>query len=457
MKSTLFAERGQALILIALAAIGLFAIVGLAIDGSAKYSDRRHAQNAADAASLAGSLALVDPATEANWDTIARNRAIDNGYDGDLVRSQVWVYKCNLSKTDAKRSDAWTDFNIDCGPYEGKIDYVQVVIKSQINTYFARVIGITKVKNVVSAVAYWKPRGKNYDGNLIVALNPNPCSGGGADGNITLGTSGGSTGVINLDGGGAYVNSNAGTCGMNLTGCPTLTITGGGQIGSAGSGNINLTSSSGTCSASVTAPTPTYNNDPYPFPPEMPAEPTECTSPAGTFTNNSATQVTTLNPGRYNEFPPKSGGGTTVYDHVVMNPGVYCVNDMVKVTDQHLVLTGHNVLIYIRNGYAFSLQGGSIQIDAPDVGDYAGYLIIVDSDFTGSSKNCVIDGNSTNTYTGTIFAPYCNLTVNGTSDATSYNAQMIAYTVKLNGSAAVNLTYVESQNAKSDPKVGLMR
>ena len=52
-------ERGQALILIALAAIGLVGIAGLAIDGSAKFSDRRHAQNAADSAALVASLDLV--------------------------------------------------------------------------------------------------------------------------------------------------------------------------------------------------------------------------------------------------------------------------------------------------------------------------------------------------------------------------------------------------------------
>ena len=454
MKRKSFTERGQALILITLAAIGLFAIVGLAIDGSAKFSDRRHAQNAADAASLAGALALVNPTTAPTWDTIARNRALDNGYDGDLVSNQVWVYKCYPAATVVNRGGVPN--GIDCGPYEGNAAYVQVVIKSTINTYFARVIGINKVENVVSAVSYWKPRGKNYDGNLIVALNPNPCSGGGADGNIVLGTSGGGTGVINLTGGGAYVNSTSGTCGMNLNGCPTVNVTGG-QLGSAGSGNINLSSSSGTCSASFVGPTPTFNNDPYPFPPEMPAVPDECTSPAGSFSSDSATQTTTVFPGRFNEFPPKSGGGVTVYDRVNMMPGVYCVNNMVKVTDQHLILTGTDVTIFIRSGYAFSLQGGSITIDAPDTGDYAGYLIIVDSDFSGSSENCVIDGNAANSFTGTIFAPYCNLTINGTSDPTSYSAQIIAYTVKLNGNAAVNLTYDESKNAKSDPKIGLMR
>ena len=53
-------ERGQALIIFALAAIGLFGIVGLAIDGSAKFSDRRHAQNAADTAALAAALAKAN-------------------------------------------------------------------------------------------------------------------------------------------------------------------------------------------------------------------------------------------------------------------------------------------------------------------------------------------------------------------------------------------------------------
>jgi uncharacterized membrane protein len=63
MRPKLLTENGQALILVALAAVGLFATVGLAIDGSAKFSDRRHAQNAADNAALTAALALVnDPA-----------------------------------------------------------------------------------------------------------------------------------------------------------------------------------------------------------------------------------------------------------------------------------------------------------------------------------------------------------------------------------------------------------
>ena len=45
-------ERGQALVIIALAAVVLFGFAALSIDGSRVFSDRRHAQNAADTSVL---------------------------------------------------------------------------------------------------------------------------------------------------------------------------------------------------------------------------------------------------------------------------------------------------------------------------------------------------------------------------------------------------------------------
>jgi hypothetical protein len=435
-------ERGQALIIFALAAIGIFGIVALAIDGSAKFSDRRHAQNAADAAALAGALSLVNgQTTEIDgvqiWVLDALNRALDNGYDDNHVSNDVWVYRCH---------DVDDTSPVDCGPYNGNPDYVQVAIRSHVNTYFARVLGIAETVNTVQAVTYAKKRGPFYDGNLIVALNPNPCSG--SSGNIVLGGSG----TITLDGGGAFVNSSGSDCGLEQHGCPDITFVDGG-IGTSGDGNVNW--DSGCLPAG--APEPAYNNDPYAFPPEMPAEPDECTSPTGTWSSNSSTETTTLNAGRYNEFPPTSTGSVTVYDNVFMNPGIYCVNEVVKLSDHHLVLTGHDVTIYIRSGYKFSIQGGTITLDAPDDGPYAGYLIIVDTDFSGSVPDCFINGSSTNTYVGTIFAPYCDLTVDGGSESTSYTAQMIAYTVAIQGNATTNLYYDENVVAENTPKIGLMQ
>ena len=68
-KPKLFKERGQALILITFAAIALFGITGLAIDGSNKFSDRRHAQNAADSAALAAALVKTNGLTAGMTET----------------------------------------------------------------------------------------------------------------------------------------------------------------------------------------------------------------------------------------------------------------------------------------------------------------------------------------------------------------------------------------------------
>src|ERR1051325_1332199 len=120
-------ERGQALILIALAAIGLFGMAGLAIDGSAKFSDRRHAQNAADTAALAASLAKVKGHTD--WKLYGLDRALSNGYDNNLISNTVTVYSCDEAGSG-------------CGHNSGDSNYVRVAINSKINTTFARVIGI---------------------------------------------------------------------------------------------------------------------------------------------------------------------------------------------------------------------------------------------------------------------------------------------------------------------------
>src|SRR5512141_2701217 len=61
-------ERGQALVLIVFAIVGLIGLTGLAIDGGNAYSDRRHAQNAADTAALAAALSKTHAADQATWE-----------------------------------------------------------------------------------------------------------------------------------------------------------------------------------------------------------------------------------------------------------------------------------------------------------------------------------------------------------------------------------------------------
>src|SRR5215208_5318711 len=120
-------ERGQALILIALAAVGLFGFTALAIDGSRKFSDRRHAQNAADAAALAAALASSRGADDPSSTSTATDVATTNGYDG-LATNDVSVI--------------FTDTPAGICPPDTTGKDITVNIDSVIPTTFARVVNM---------------------------------------------------------------------------------------------------------------------------------------------------------------------------------------------------------------------------------------------------------------------------------------------------------------------------
>ena len=147
-------ERGQAMILIVLAIVGLVGITALAVDGGMYYADRRRAQNAADSAVLAASLARL---RGQNYQSVALARAQQNGYEDDGVKSSIEVNAPPVS-----------------GPYEGNSEYIQIVITSHYNTTFGSVVGIHELTNNVEAVARAKPPeyGPLMQGYAVVSLAP---------------------------------------------------------------------------------------------------------------------------------------------------------------------------------------------------------------------------------------------------------------------------------------------
>jgi len=134
-------QKGQALVLIALAIVGLIGFTALTVDGGRVLSDRRHAQNAADASALAAALAKIQdtsgvPTTaNAAAENKALERADSNGYHNDGVGSDVIV---NIPPVG--------------GTYDGNPEYIQVIIHSYVSTTFARVLGRTMVENTVEAI-----------------------------------------------------------------------------------------------------------------------------------------------------------------------------------------------------------------------------------------------------------------------------------------------------------------
>jgi hypothetical protein len=474
-------ERGQALVIIALAIIGLVGITGLAIDGSSILADRRHAQNAADTSALAGALAKVKPQTDADgnvipWDLVALDRAKANGYTGDLVRSIVEVYTCD-------------DPDASCAaPYAGHNDYVQVVITSYVDTLFARVLGISKLTNRVQAVALAHPdlSGSLFGGAGVVALNPT-CPN---NGSLNLG----GTGNVYINGGGMFSNS-AGDCAVfcNSNSVDVYVCDGYDASGNCIPGTINTPPGgvnggfdlSDSCSANMVA-NQGDSGTPFDYHDDVPdlPEPPECQNisanwPTQTIesrldpvlgTNVDASVIT---PGYYDSFPPKKVNGADVKDTIFLKPGIYCVDAVLKQTIDHVHIFGDDVTIWVRAGNNITINGGVVQLRATsgagapyspwgtDNAAYVGYLIIAEPDYEGAVTSCVIDGNSTNIYEGAIFAPHCNVTVNGTSDTPpdGINSQIIGYNVTINGGSNLYINYNSDQNPyiTDYPKTGITK
>lgn len=146
-------EKGQAIVLIAFALIALLAVTGLALDGGRLYQYRRQAQNAADAAALAGARLLLSEtcAPSGNSDLEISNTIIDfagqNGvvWDGSNIRAQY-------IKVDGNNANTLTVVNT-----RAEATGISVTLVQTNPTTFLRVVGISDLATPASAVAVAGP------------------------------------------------------------------------------------------------------------------------------------------------------------------------------------------------------------------------------------------------------------------------------------------------------------
>ncbi len=381
-------ERGQALVLIVAGIIALVAITALAVDGGNAFSDRRHAQNAADTSALASALAMI---RGNDWYSTGLSRAADNGYDNNGATNTVQVVTPPIE-----------------GPYAGNDEYVQVIIVSHVETYFAPVIGVDEITNRVLAVARAKPPelSEMFFGNAIVSTAPHECKAMKYQGNA------GTT----VTGGGVFVNSDC-SCDstaafFNNSGSAALTIPDGG-LTSVGC----IRYKPGAVVPAPGAPVPSLQL-PYP-PPYIFPDTTEMCQGATKWNGT---------------FPP---AGVTS-----LAAGVHCVNGTFKMNAGD-TLTGHNVTIVMLNGDVSWNGGATINLDAPDSGTYKGLLIYMPLNNAGTIS---INGNSGSSFTGTFLAPAAAVSVNGTGGVSGMNSQIIGYTVDLSGTSATTIHYDADDN-----------
>ncbi|HEX9385101.1 MAG TPA: hypothetical protein VF918_02190, partial [Anaerolineales bacterium] len=124
------------------------------------------------------------------------------------------------------------------------------------------------------------------------------------------------------------------------------------------------------------------------------------------------------------------------------------------------------VFLYVKPGGSFTFNGGATvqlwgitqaQVDSDStLAPYKNFLIYLAPNYaSGTPSTCTMNGNSADVFTGTIYAPYCNVTINGTSGSTGFQTQIIGYTVKFAGGANVILNYSDGSQLLEDLTIPL--
>lgn len=461
MKTTSTHERGQALVIIALAIIGLVAITALTIDGGNAYSDRRHAQNAADTAVLAAAQAKIrNPGSMSTWKEAGRQRAEDNQYiDTDYTNGassakvNVEVYSCTESGSSCP------------GPYAGDDEYIQVLITSVVDTYFAPVIGITTITNKVDAVSRASEPVPTdwFDGNALVSTRTD-CPGAPPDNEDPF-TLGGSADAFVIETG-VWVNS----------ACDEAFV----QNGSAST----LNTKTGVCvvggSQSTTGvnPPPIENcssQKPENYYQGISPDPVCQTQGTITKVDNGPKKEWVATPGYFDskDFPNASPAGT-----LRLQRGVYCIRDGFVLNSNWFITTDldndfdpddpneqdpanwHDA----NEGVMFVIEGGPVTINgdskmavhaitSTDGGfpeSWIGYLFYVKD-----GSQVTLSGSSGSNYVGTIYAPSSHCVVQGSGGVLSFDTQIICYTVELTGNGNIKIQHDAANGAKTITSPGI--
>jgi hypothetical protein len=304
------------------------------------------------------------------------------------------------------------------GPYSGNTDYIQVLITSHVDTFFAPVVGIDQITNKVEAVARAKPGSTQpmFSGNALVSLNPDDCDAFWAHGNQEL----------RVIGSGIHVNSDCESSAFRQVGnsghvvAPSITVVGGANYNH---GNVS--------------PAPSIGADPAP----------DIIYPNPTCSGDAVQTGNTLSAGTVDgDFPPS---GVTQ-----LESGIFCITgdfDFHGNGD----LTGNGVVLVLQSG-GISLNGNShVELSAPTDGPFPGLLIYLPP---GNSSTVTINGTNNSRFTGSILAPDAHITISGTGAADGFNSQVIGDTVEWGGTGDGVIRYNNSQNydAPTPPSVELV-
>lgn len=453
-------ESGQIIVLLAVSIVVVMVVAALAVDGGMIYTERRFAQNAADAASLAGGGAILnlDIYTEEFFcppsiNYLSGDNMVSKAYDAALASAYLnnisdlpfLGYYIDYSEGDTPvdgilKNDPSADSNqgvfIKCYNSPQKID-VEVKITSQISTAFAHLIYPGDLVTTNLAVTTMAPGNDGTPGMAIV----------------TTATECDKTNEVKC---GIYFSSDAAKLKITESGMwsSNCLIIDNSKTESQFDveGDITLTCSEeeffdesqwpGEDSSEFSWLLNKLNFDQLAYNDSGPKSP-EADCDSITETTGVIRDDGTYGPGKYSAIDISN-------QDVELSRGLYCITGDIQVTGGSL--TGDEITIYQYPDTKFSVNGGTNTLTASTNSEdpieeerpYAPYFALLFYLDGAPVKNGdpILNGNASTIMNGMFYAPERWVTVSGNKEmGTTFGLQFIVKHFEITGQGLVNIVF----------------
>lgn len=433
MKQTYFrSARGQALVMITLCSVLLFALLGLVVDIGWAHFRQQSAQAAADGAALAAVAAITQSGTSGNAShmssMVSPNTSTSSSCSPVCGSNGVACQAATLCPTgissppgnnlqagclyaqangfvSSGRQRVSIAGNTTALTGVGSSYWATATVSETQTQMFSAVLGNSFMTAAASATAALMPGG---GGGCVYIMKPTGSS-------VTN-----SGNALLKSGCGIYVNSNANSA-VLMSGSASIQATNGASVNIVGNWM-----KSGT--ASIT-PAPNLGVSPAadPFASMDPPTVGACTSNGVTL---SGSVHQTLDPGVYCGAINISG---TV--SLTLNPGLYILKNGINMSGLTSI-SGSGVTLYAKSG-GFALSGtAGINLSAPTSGDWKGVLIYQDRS-NGSSS--ALSGGSSQVLNGLVYMPKAPLAFSGASGTSGSVATLVAYSMTFSGNSYISV------------------
>jgi Flp pilus assembly protein TadG len=407
-------RRGTVALLVAVCLTLLLAIIAIALDGGALFSERRHAQAVADAAGQAAACDL--------YSNYAANQGTDPS--GSAANSALATAAANGYANDGTSSVVTVNIPPKTGDYNGLPGYAEVVVQYNQQRSFSSIFSSAPIP--VRARSVVRGADDPYTGAAILVLDPSAQQALSLSWQVSVTTNA----PVKVD---STSNNAVAASGSSKLTAPTINICG-----------AYTTSNSASLSGPINeggAP----RSDPLAN--LLPPDPLSLPLQSGATLWIQGTSGQTLSPGLYK-------GGISIRDQasVTLLPGIYYIQGGQFSVADTANLTGVGVMIYSSplsgddeiNGLSMA-SGGTISLSPPTSGPYRGITFFQDR--ACNMMAWISAGPNTN-ITGTFYVAGAWLAIQDSGTGAVIGSQYICRQLSLTGSGSFSVTWDANKVAR---------